>query len=302
MAYTLYTLANEAYVPAVVALVNSVREQGFAGPICIGSTEPLSIGSQANDGIEYEVLPESDFWPGNRKAELILARPAERFVFLDADMVVSDGRVMERFDEWLEVGPVFAIEALMSPVDYRRWGWARRLGLERPDRGWPMTYFNSGLFAGDFARDGEIVRRWHAAGEAALAPPARLGDDPDFPMADQDTLNAVLQDVDVPTVGLGPPDVWAAASPLNPFLHIGTFDPPAILHCTGKQKPWAFEVPPDREPHPYDLGWYRHVVAEPGVLRTDVEPSAQLRAWFEGEPLARAATRARHLRKRLLGE
>jgi len=42
MKLSLYTFADEAFVPAIAALVNSARRNGFSGNIHIGSPEPLS--------------------------------------------------------------------------------------------------------------------------------------------------------------------------------------------------------------------------------------------------------------------
>jgi hypothetical protein len=301
MSLTVYTLANEAYVPAVVALVNSLRAHGFDGAIRVGSTEPLSIAGADAEAVSFHVLEPSDYWPGNRKAELLLAHPAERFVFLDADMVVTTGEFLPRLQELVELGPVFAIEGVVASVDYRRHLWAERLGRERAPERWPAHYFNSGLFAGLWGRDRALVEAWDGAIRKALRPPGALFTDRDFPTSDQDALNAVLQDYSPPPLGIGPPDIWAAASPSHPFLHVGTFDPPAVLHCTGQDKPWKLTTPPERDPHRYDLAWYQHAVREPAALPVDREVSPALHAWFRRDRLARTLSRGRRVVRRIIG-
>lgn len=301
MTLAVYTFANEAYVPAAVALINSLRDHGFDGPIHVGSPEALSIAGSGAAGVHLHVLGPSPWWPGHRKAELVLGQGAERFVFLDADMVVTTPELLAHVDRLLDHGPVFAIEGLVSPVDHRRRLWAMRLGEDAQPERWPMTYFNSGLFGGVLERDRAIFERWDEVGRTVLSPPAPLRGDADFPMADQDTLNAVLQAWDGTPIGLGPPDVWAAASPYSPYLHVGRWETPAVLHCTGRDKPWQFEQAPDRDPHDYDLAWFHHVVGSPSALRVEHPMPAGLRAWFEQAPAARAGTRLKRLRRRLVG-
>jgi hypothetical protein len=298
MSLEVYTFADAGYVPAVVALVGSLRSAGFTGPIHVGSPERLSIAGQA-EGVNFHELGPSAWWPGNRKAELLLAHGSDRFVFLDADTVVVEGTFLPRVQRWIEDAPVVAVEGIVASVDARRRGWARRLGREARPAQWPCHYFNSGLLAGVMTRDRPLLTAWDTAIRTQLAPPGGLTHDPDFVMADQDVLNAVLQDWSPPPIGLGPPDVWAAASPVNPFLHVGVFDAPAVLHCTGKDKPWKLSSVPARAPHAYDLAWYEHAVRTEGPLQLEVALSPLLRAWFEGKAAGRAATRATRLWRRL---
>ena len=85
MSLEVFTFADEAYVPAVVALVNSLRRVGFDGPIHVGSPERLSIAGQAGQaaGVVFHELGASAWWPGNRKAELLLAHGADRTLAAD---------------------------------------------------------------------------------------------------------------------------------------------------------------------------------------------------------------------------
>jgi hypothetical protein len=300
MTLALYTFANEAYVPALAALINSARKTGFTGPIHVGSPEPLSIASQDCEYVKFKVLGPSAYWPGNRKAELVLAHPSERFVFLDADMIVNDGTFLQRLERWVEIGPVFAVEALVAQIDYRRYMWAQRLGhISKPDR-WPMHYFNSGLFAGILQRDQRLFEAWDDAIRIALTPPCGLFSDPDFPLADQDVLNAVLQDWEPRPIGVSQPDVWSAATQVNPFLPVGTFEYPAVLHCTGADKPWQITRPPSRGPNAYDLAWYEHAIAFPAPVRIEVVVPPLMRSWFEQRPLARFLRGAKGRLRRLL--
>ena len=128
MKLSLYTFADEAFVPGIAALINSARRRGFSGKIHVGSPEPLSISTQRAEGVEFHALGPNGYWPGNRKAELPLKQPSEQCVLLDADIIITDPTFFQRLEQWLEVAPVVAVSNLISSIDYRRYNWAKRLG------------------------------------------------------------------------------------------------------------------------------------------------------------------------------
>jgi hypothetical protein len=70
-------------------------------------------------------------------------------------------------------------------------------------------------------------------------------------------------------------------APNYPFLHVGTFGSPAVLHCSGFGKSWQLTTPPPRPPHAYDLAWYDEVIRNPAPVKLDIALSAALRDWFE---------------------
>src|SRR5690349_17177531 len=137
----LYTFATENYAPGVVALINSARACGFQGIIHVGSPEPLSIGRADCELVIFHILGTSEYWPGNRKAELLLNYPSKRFIFLDADMIINDVDFLTRLRRWIEIGPVFVVESLMVPIDHRRHIWAKHLGRPSAPHRWPNHYF-----------------------------------------------------------------------------------------------------------------------------------------------------------------
>jgi hypothetical protein len=301
MTLAVYTFADEGYVPALAGLINSLRHQGFQGKIHVGSPEQLSIGGQLGEDIAIHVMGANGYWPGNRKAELLLAHPSERFVFFDADIIVSDPTFLSRMNDWLSISPVFSVEAIISSVDYRRHMWAKRLGRSPRSSKWPCHYFNSGLFGGIMERDRPILQAWDLAIHSLLAPPGAVLSDIDFPFSDQDVLNAVLQDWEPQPIGIGPPDICTAGSPLNSFFHMGTFKRAAVIHCTGQQKPWKVNHVPSRTPSAYDLAWYEHAVAEPRPIQTKIIFSLPVRSWFEQRRWLRFVSLARKIRRRAFG-
>ncbi len=281
MKLSLYTFADEAFVPGVAGLINSARRRGFSGKIHVGSPEPLSISKRPLEGVEFHALGLNGYWPGNRKAELPLKHPSGSCVFLDADIIVNDATLFERLEQWVETAPVVAVSNLISSIDYRRYNWAKRLGRPARPQHWPDRYYHAGLLAWDFARDHELLAQWDALIRSTLVPPGALWTDVDFPLSDQDVLNALLQDWEGPLIGISPPDIWAAVAPHYPFLRVGTFGSPAILHCSGIGKSWQLTTPPPRPPHAYDLAWYDEVVRNAAPVKLDIAMPATLREWFE---------------------
>src|ERR1700730_9288574 len=120
MKLSLYTFADEPFVPGIAALINSARRHGFSGKIHVGSPEPLSISRRPPEGIEFHALGLNGYWPGNRKAELPLKCPSEHCVLLDADIIITQPTFFPRLEQWLEVAPLVSVTNLISSVDYRR--------------------------------------------------------------------------------------------------------------------------------------------------------------------------------------
>lgn len=286
-----YTLVEGDYVAGLAALVNSLRANGFSGEIRVGATDSGAKWDAFGPAIRLEALRTSERWIGNRRAELILEHPANRFLFLDADVIVRDPALFERMTAWLERGPVFAVEALLPPADFRRLAWRDRLGVASTPRPDTLSYFNSGLFAGVLDRDRALLVNWDDQLRRVLRPPGRLFEDADFPMPDQDVLNALLQDHTGPIVAISPPDVWYAASPVQPFLHVGGFQEPVIAHCTGREKPWRLSRVPPRAPNLYERDWYRYVFQQPTPIKLDLKMPGTLHSWFRHRPLGRAIQR-----------
>src|SRR6516164_11680655 len=136
----IYTFTDEGFVPGVVGLVNSLRRCGFDGRIHIGSPALLSISASRAPAVDFHVLGESPFSPMQRKAELLLAHPSEQFAYFDADTLVMKPDFMARLATWVEHAFVCSFEAVMPRTDYRRFGWARRLGLASKPACWPDHY------------------------------------------------------------------------------------------------------------------------------------------------------------------
>ncbi|MBB4070261.1 hypothetical protein GGQ18_002869 [Salinibacter ruber] len=295
---TVFTITSEGYIPGVVALVDSLRAHGFDGPICIGAMDAASEALHGS-GVRTTRLdePEGTF-SSNLKPKLLLSQNCEKFLFLDADIVVSHDRFTERIADWVDTAPVFAVEGLIAPTDYRRHVWERLAGEQ--DRRERCIYYNAGMFAGILQRERSLLRRWKRLNETVLDPADRHFDNEDFRLPDQDTLNAILQERSHrEIISLQPPDWRSEAIPHSPFLHVGGFrGEAAFLHCTTSEKPWLLDTIPPRQPNPYERAWIDHVDGGSTPISHEVSLPFGVRRWLSENMDGRIAVKFKQLRNR----
>ena len=122
-----------------------------------------------------------------------------------------------------------------------------------------------------------------------------------FPMADQDCLNAVLQCLRPNMVTLGPPDIWYAASPFNPFVHFELEGCPLLCHQTGDNKPWRIARVPPRRPCEAEREWYALVTQTAAWCTVAIDLPSPVRAWFEQSLWGRALGRMARAKLRFTG-
>ena len=296
---TVFTITDEGYIPGVAGLVESLRTHGFDGPICIGAMDKTSEELRG-DGVATERIDDGEGeFSSNLKPKLLLSQDCEKFLFLDADIVVSHDRFVERVVEWVDRAPVFAVEGLVAPTDHRRHAWERLAGdQEREDR---LVYYNAGMFAGVMQRERDLLERWKRLNETVLDPADRHFDNENFRLPDQDTLNAILQEKPHRDfISLQPPDWRSEAIPHSPFLHVGGFaNAPAFLHCTTSEKPWLLDAIPPRPPNPYERAWMGHVAGESTSISHEVSLPVGVRRWLNESLDGRLAVKLKQLRDRL---
>jgi hypothetical protein len=291
------TIADQSHIPGVVGLVESLRANDFDGPICVGAMDSAVAGLQGEDLHPIQLDASEDTFPGNLKPHLILASDCPRFLYLDADIVVTNPRFVERIDNWIDLAPVVAAESLIAPSDYRRHAWEDVSGGSSHERA--MVYYNSGMIAGVTSRERGLLRRWKELNETAIDPEDGHYSNEAFPMPDQDTLNSLLQKRDSgEIVSVQPPDWWNAAASSNSFFHVGGCDAPVFLHCTTSQKPWLLDAIPPRSPNPYERVWADHVTGESRSVSHEVSLPVGVRRWL-GESLdGRLAVKLKQLKDR----
>lgn len=295
---TVFTITSEGYIPGVVGLVESLRDHGFDGTICIGAMDEASEALEGAGITTTRVDKKEDPFSSNLKPELLLSQECEKFLYLDADIVISNVRFIERTGEWVEKAPVFAAEALLAPTDYRRHRWEEIAGKQH--RKGRLAYYNAGMFAGLMSRDGELLRRWKELNETVIDPQDRHFTNEDFRLPDQDTLNAILQERSRrEIISIQPPDWRSEAIPHSPFLHVGGFvDGPGFLHCTTRKKPWLLDEIPPRPPNSYDRTWLEHVTGNSTSISHEVSLPFGIRRWLKESLDGRVAVKLKQLRGR----
>jgi hypothetical protein len=295
---TVFTITSEGYIPGVVALVESLREHGFDGPICVGAMDAASEALNGS-GVKTTRLDDGDgAFSSNLKPKLLLSQDCERFLFLDADIVVSHDQFTDRIAEWVDTAPVFAVEGLVAPTDFRRHAWEGIAG--KRDRRERVVYYNAGMFAGMMQRERGLLKRWKYLNETVVDPTDRHFENENFRLPDQDTLNAILQERSHrEIISLQPPDWRSEAIPHSPFLHVGGFaNAPAFLHCTTSEKPWLLNEVPPRPPSPYERAWKEHVSGTPSSISCDVSVPLGIRRWLNESLDGRMAVKLKQLKDR----
>lgn len=300
-----FTLAIGDHFHGFAALCNSLCAAGFDGRIHVGYRGEISCDIAAGAPIVLYELPEDKFQPMNRKAAFLLDHAASTFLYLDADIVVMNGAVLDALSDAVGTGPVFCAEGIIPERDIRRavWRRARRSSLEESsdaDGAEPRptnTYFNAGVVCGDIRRDRRLISDWNRMIRQTL--PANgdgMFEVPYFPMPDQDCLNALLQDQQSGYSCIGPPDVWYATSATSPFSHVGCFEA-ALLHGTGP-KPWRHKTVPARDPNRYESAWYRFAGQDTPWVTTRLELTKSVSDWLRNSRRGRAISKAKRLRAR----
>ena len=301
----IFIVVSGDYVYGAAALCNSLCRAGITGEIHIGHTGELKWEIDCKAPIFTHELRKSPLWIGNCKPNFLIDHARGSFVYLDADCVVTNGAFLEYVCEAIKAGPVFCAEGVVPERDIRRLFWAQAKRktadagrmLPKKDQRFTATYFNSGFLAGEIRRDRSILEGWERLIQTALRGEGNLFENPYFPMADQDCLNAFIQDETFVFSCITPPDVWYAAATGNPFLHIGIYKS-ALLHCTG-EKPWRLRNVPPRPPNVYELAWFRHIFEDTPWVRCSPKIDRSVESWLRRGILGRAVSRVHRIQRRL---
>jgi hypothetical protein len=290
MSFQVFTLVSGSYVHAAAALVNSLQMCGFDGEIFVGHSGELNWKVSTSARITtINVDHMLTKWIGNLKP-LFLSRYAQGpFAFIDADCIVGSAKLLEIVEMTIRKCPLISIEALLPGTDHRRLTW-RCSGLESQGLGCDSNlgrsgagdhYYNSGFICGNTIRDAKLLYDWANLNER-LEGLGHLDEDSRFRMADQDCLNAIVQDCSDPVATLCPPDVWYAGSPSHSFLHLGSSDEPLLIHCTGRDKPWLRCRVPARPPNIYERQWFSLITRSDSWARSELVIPRPVRSWLAG--------------------
>jgi lipopolysaccharide biosynthesis glycosyltransferase len=295
----IFTLAIGDHVYGLAALCNSLCAIGFDGQIHVGCQSELRCDIAAGAPIILHQLPEDDLQPMNRKPAFLLDHAAGAFLYLDADIIVTDRAILDVLHDAVSTGPVFCAEGIVPEHDIRRTVWRKAktdslaqssgINAQLTD-----VYFNSGLICGSMGRDRRLIADWNRIIRRML-PTNRDGlfDLPYFPLIDQDCLNALMQDEGTAYSCIGPPVVWYALSENSPF-HVGSSFTGAILHSTGP-KPWQHKSVPLRDPNSYEAAWYRFLAEETPWVQCRPNLPKSVCEWLRNSRRGRAISKAKRL-------
>lgn len=241
---TYYTVAERAFFPGAVALLNSLRLTGHTGEFVV-----LDAGLSEDQRSRLEPHARLEPLPREGVEHLALVKPWVHTlhgdgvaVLIDSDVIVT-GSLRSLLAQASE-GKICACWDHPDALDRIFPEWVELFGLRTAPR--PRTYVNAGFVAVGGAAAAPLLRRWWEATERLTdrrwIPDAR---DPAWDF-DQDTLNALLMSefaevelVDLPHDMALPPELYRTKVVDRQTLET-TLDgrPVRLLHYTGGPKPW----------------------------------------------------------------
>lgn len=295
-----FTIVSGEYVYGACALINSLQRLGFSGEIHVGFQGELNWEIAPEAPVVVHDLTGAERWLGYSKPRLILDYAHGPFLYVDADCIVQKPALLEWAGGPL---PLLCSEGIVPWNDFRRPRW--RALLPTPPRVGEArsfatdVYYNSGLMAGSLPRDAALLELWWAVINNSVVGSGGMFVDPIIPLADQDCLNAIIQDGQFEFSCISPPDIWYSAASHNPFFHVGA-EGDVVLHCTGMDKPWRLTSVPARSPTRYDVAWYELMSMESGWVRCEWSGSRALKSWLTSGFLGAVSRRGARLKRRLI--
>jgi len=276
--FAVYTVCTGHYKYGLFALIKSLRKN-YSGPIIIG-TDKIMDEIANLDQVEQVIL-QSDYVFGNLKSKLVIEQPAKSFVFLDADIIVINPIFISFLRETLQKHNrlIVSAEATIPQNDIRRLNWNVQNGIETK----PVTnvVYNGGFFAGTYENHLPFLKQWQELIHKHLKPGEYLFANPDFPMADQDIMNSILQNYpEDGLVAISLPDWESTAVSVNPFYAVGRFKEQLFVHCTGKLKPWLIQKLPLRYPNLYDRLFFKYSTNAELGIKSDLKFNKLQQLWF----------------------
>ena len=278
---TIYTIAKGNYKYGAFALINSLRANGVKNQVVVG-TDVYLKELEYVEQVTQVVLNST--WNGiNLKPVLLLEHPSEYFIYFDADIILTDAGLITEIEKRLYEHKFFTcVDGIVTEHEIRRQYWHEIYPVKEASNQPTCWYYNSGFFAGSFKNHTWILEDWKQLNQTYLDPEAYLFSNPKLPMGDQDTFNAVIQNLPTSKMAsIQMPDWRAVNINHHPFYHIANFRPQAFLHCTGKDKPWLFTRSPAKPPTAYHDLWYQYVIKNPEPVKCNFPISFMLKEWFE---------------------
>ena len=288
--FAIYTVCTESYKYGLFALLKSLRKFGYAGTVVVATNKVFAeIGHLEN---VRQVVMDTKSVFGTLKARLILDHPAETFLYLDSDIIQTNGIFIDIvLAELSASGRLFAcIEGIVARNSVRRMMWNQKAGI----RSFPLTdlYFNGGMLAGVFETHKPILEAWDQHIRNFIEPGKFFRATPEFPLVDQDILNMILQNIpEHKLFTISMPDWIGTATSNSPFHEYSFFQPPLFVHATGLHKTWALRTLPKRYPNLYDREFYKYHRDESLRIVSDLKFTWVQSKWLEGRRLIHYGTK-----------
>ena len=278
--FAIYTVCTGHYKYGSFALVNSLLHFGYKGPVIVG-TDKIIPELEGVNQVEQVILDSKHVF-GNLKARIILENPAKNFIYLDPDVIQLNADflniVLDSLDKFGKL--ILSTEGLVSKNEIRRTIWNDKIkesSLPQSDQ-----YYSGGFVAGVFEEHKYILELWDKYIHEYIEPGKYFRCCPEFPLADQDILNLVVQNIPSDKVlSIAIPDWVGTATAFNPFHEFGFYDKALFVHATGKHKTWTLKEIPMRYPNPYDKAFFKFIQMPEFGIKTDYTFTKMQERWFK---------------------
>jgi hypothetical protein len=245
-----FTIADAAYYPGVVALLNSLRIQGHDDPVTVldlGLTPAQRAELAAH--CDFVRAPPEPRHPWLLAPFVCRAHPTEITVYIDCDVVVT--APLHQILDDARAGKVCGFPDRLPD----RWfaEWEETFALPGPPR--HQTYVNTGFVAFSTRTFPRLLEQWaDRCARLSVAPVSAVAVDLARPtaLADQDAWNALLMTVvDPAQLAVQPAAATAQGNwqlSRTQILDEGTLAcsrdgrPVTLLHCFGVPKPWQADA------------------------------------------------------------
>lgn len=278
--FAIYTVCTGHYKYGLFALINSLLHFSYKGKIIVATNE-LIPELKNHPQIEQVILDSAHIF-GNLKARIILERPSKKFMYLDPDIIQLNPNFIQIIKDFLEATPklILSTEGLVAKNEVRRAIWNRKAGIQSE----PLSdqYYSGGFVAGVFEEHKELLVLWDAYIHEYIEPGKYFRCCPEFPLADQDILNLVVQNIPADKIlSIAIPDWIGTATMFNPFHEFGFYETPLFAHATGKLKTWTLKEIPMRYPNAYDKAFYKFIRMKEFGITADLKYTRMQILWFK---------------------
>lgn len=277
--FAIYTVCTGHYKYGLFALVNSLIHHGYKGPIVVATDNTIAELTEVKQ-VEQVIIDSKHIF-GCLKGHIILKHPAKKFLYLDPDVIQLNPEFISIVDDLIEsTGKlILSTEGLVGRNDVRRITWNTAAGIAQSPQN--DLYYSAGLLGGSYDKHKELLELWDEYINRFIEPGKYFRCCPEFPLADQDILNLVVQNLNPHEVlSIAIPDWLGTATGINPFHEFGFYESPLFVHATGKEKTWTLKELPMRYPSAYDRAFYKYIQMQEYGVKVDYPISTMEKLWF----------------------